>query len=413
MPAQIKTFPVAILTHFAWVSLFASLIALSSCTQGKSQPPAPPRAEVSVITLRPQQVALESELPGRTVAFLTSDVRPQVSGIVKQRLFTEGADVKAGQVLYQIDPASYQASYQQAKADLANAQATVVSSKLKDERYAELLKIQGVSKQDADDAHAAYLQASAGVELKKAALESARINLGYTQVRAPVSGQIGKSSVTAGALVTANQETALATIRALDPIYVDVTQSSVQLLQLRKLLGKDGMQSGGKKVRLKLEDGSEYSESGTLKFQEVAVDEATGSVTLRAQFPNPHGLLLPGMYVRAVFDEAINSAALLAPQQSIARDPKGNAVAMVVGRNNQVEQRAVVAARAVGNNWLVTSGLNPGDQLIVEGLNKVRAGDTVSAVAFDTAAAKTISGAAPREAPRSTASVSGRSAGRS
>lgn len=346
-----------------------------------------------MISLQAQQVDLRSELPGRTVAFLTSDVRPQVSGIVKERLFQEGADVTAGQVLYRIDPSSYQATYDQAKADLGNAQAAVASSKLKDERYTELLQIQGVSKQDADEAHATYLQAMATVALKKAALESARINLGYTQVRAPISGRIGKSSVTAGALVTANQDTALATIRALDPVYVDLTQSSAQLLQLRKLLGTQGIKSGSRRVRLELEDGTEYSETGTLQFQEVAVDQATGSVTLRAQFPNPHGVLLPGMYVRAVLDEAVNSAALLAPQQSITRDPKGNAIAWVVGKRNQVEQRSVVTARAVGNNWLVTSGLNAGDQLIIEGLNKIRAGDTVHPIALDGAVAQSTSSA--------------------
>jgi membrane fusion protein, multidrug efflux system len=341
-----------------------------------------------VVELQPKQVALQSALSGRTVAFLVSDVRPQISGIVKRRLFEEGAGVTAGQVLYQIDPSSYQAAYDQAKADLANAQAKVASSRLKDERYADLIQIQGVSKQDADDAHANFLQAAAGVELKKAALESARINLGYTQVRAPISGRIGKSSVTAGALVTANQDAALATIRALDPMYVDLTQSSTQLLQLRKLLGTEGTSSGSRAVRLELEDGTPYTETGVLKFQEVAVDQATGSVTLRAQFPNPRGVLLPGMYVHAVVDEAVDSAALLAPQQSISRDSKGNAVAMIVGKEDQVEQRAVVTARAVGNDWLILSGLNPGDRLIVEGLNKIHPGDKVRAVAVDTGLAK-------------------------
>jgi membrane fusion protein (multidrug efflux system) len=317
-----------------------------------------------------------------------SDVRPQVSGLIKQRLFEEGADVRAGQVLYQIDPASYQAAVDQAKADLANTQAMVASSRLKDERYRELIEIQGVSKQDADDAHASYLQAVANVALKKAVLESAQINLGYTQVRAPISGRIGKSSVTAGALVTANQETALATIRALDPIYVDLTQSSTQLLQLRKLLGTQGMESGSRRVRLKLEDGTDYSETGTLKFQEVAVDQATGSVILRAQFPNPRGVLLPGMYVRAVLDDAVNTAALLAPQQSISRNARGEAIAMVVAKNNQVEQRSVITGRAIGNNWLVVSGLSAGDRLIVEGLSKVHPGDPVRPLELATGAAR-------------------------
>ena len=358
-------------------ALLATMLCLGGCSHGTAQHPAFPSTEVGILTLQPQSVALQSELPGRTAAFLVSDVRPQVSGLIKKRLFEEGADVRASQVLYQIDPSSYQAAVDQAKADLANTQAMVASSRLKDERYRELIEIQGVSKQDADDAHASYLQAVANVALKKAALQSAQINLAYTQVRAPISGRIGKSSVTAGALVTANQETALATIRALDPIYVDLTQSSTQLLQLRKLLGTQGMESGSRRVRLKLEDGTDYSETGTLKFQEVAVDQATGSVTLRAQFPNPRGVLLPGMYVRAVLDDAVNTAALLAPQQSISRDATGGAIAMVVGKNNQVEQRSVITGRAIGNNWLVVSGLSSGDRLIVEGLSKVHPGDSV------------------------------------
>jgi membrane fusion protein (multidrug efflux system) len=368
-------------------TLIIGFLGLAACAQDKPRA-APAAAEVGVLTLQSRQVALQSELPGRTAAYLVSEVRPQVSGIVKERLFNEGADVKAGQVLYRIDPSSYRASYEQGKADVANAEAAVASSKLKDERYAELLQIQGVSKQDADDAHATYLQAIANVALKKAALQSAQINLGYTQVRAPISGRIGKSTVTAGALVTANQDAALATIRALDPMYVDLTQSSAQLLQLRRLLGTQGMQSGTRNVRLKLEDGTEYPQTGALKFQEVSVDEATGSVTLRAQFPNPQGVLLPGMYVRAVLDEAVNNAAVLAPQQAISRDPKGNAMAMVVGSDNKVERRPVVTERALGNDWLVTAGLNPGDRLIVEGLNKVRVGDTVRPVATAMAIAR-------------------------
>jgi membrane fusion protein (multidrug efflux system) len=359
--------------------LLPPTLGLVAC--GARPLPPPPSAEVGVVTLQPTHVALQSELSGRTVAYSVSDVRPQVSGIVKRRLFEEGADVQAGQTLYQIDPAAYQAAYDQAKADLTNAQATVASSRLKDERYSELIQIQGVSRQDADEAHASYLQATAGVEMKKAALETAQINLGYTQVRAPIAGRIGKSSVTAGALVTANQDAALATIRALDPIYVDLTQSSTQLLQLRQLLGMQGMQSGARTVQLILEDGTRYSEVGTLRFQEVAVDQETGSVTLRAQFPNPKGVLLPGMYVRAVLDEARSSSALLAPQRGISRDSNGNGVAMIVGANDKVEQRTVVTSRAVGNNWLITSGLSAGDRLIVEGLGKVHPGDTVRAAA--------------------------------
>lgn len=372
------------------VKLIAALVtavAFTACSR-QAPPPAPPSVEVGVVALKTEPVALQAELAGRTTASLVSEVRPQVSGIVKARRFEEGSRVDAGQVLYEIDPAPYQSAYDEARADLANAEAAVAAAKLKDERYAELIQIEGVSKQEADDASTAHRQAVATVAQKKAALETARINLGYTRVRAPISGRIGKSSVTAGALVTANQESALATIRALDPIYVDLTQSSAQLLKLRRLLGAQGMTSGSTTVHLKLEDGSDYSSPGTLQFREVAVDEATGSVTLRAQFPNRDGVLLPGMYVRAVLDEAVNTAAILAPQQGVTRDAKGNAIAMVVGSNNQVEARSVIAERPIGDRWLITQGLSAGDRLIVEGLNKVRAGDTVRPVALDTGNAR-------------------------
>lgn len=369
------------------LALIPALLSLAGCSQGPASGQRP-SVEVGTVTLQPQVLALESELPGRTAASLVSEVRPQISGIVKARRFEEGALVKAGQLLYEIDPSSYQSAYDEAKADLGIAEASVSAAKLKDERYAELLQIEGVSKQDADDAKAAHEQALATVAQKNAALATARINLGYTQVRAPISGRVGKSSVTVGALVTANQENALATIRALDPIYVDLTQSSAQLLRTRKLMGVTGMASGGASIRLKLEDGSDYASRGTLKFQEVAVDEATGSITLRAQFPNPDGVLLPGMYVRAVLDQAVNNAAILAPQQGITRDAKGAAIAMVVGKDNKVEQRTVVADRAIGNHWLITGGLAAGDRIVVEGLNKIHAGDSVRPVALDTDSAR-------------------------
>jgi len=335
--------------------------------------------EVGVVTLHGQPVTLSSDLSGRVNATMTSDVRPQVDGIIKQRLFTEGAEVKAGQVLYQIDPATYQASYNQAAAQLKSAQATVKSSRLKAQRYAALVKENGVSKQDADDAMATYLEAVAAVDQYQAALETTKINLAYTQVRAPISGRIGISSVTPGALVTASQTDALATIRALDPIYVDLTQSSSQLLRLRKLqasLKRDDVTP----VAIKLEDGTPYKHDGKLELTEVSVDESTGSVTLRAVFPNPEHELLPGMYVHARVDNGVDPKGILAPQQGITRNAKGEATALVVNAQNKVEQRTVTTERVIGSNWLVNKGLSDGDRLIVEGTNKVAAGVDVKAV---------------------------------
>ncbi|HEJ7035012.1 TPA: efflux RND transporter periplasmic adaptor subunit [Serratia marcescens] len=356
-------------------------LLLAACDGQNAGAPAGASAEqgVGVVTLRGQSVTLSSELTGRVNATMTSDVRPQVDGIIKQRLFTEGAEVKAGQVLYQIDPASYQASYDQAAAQLKNAQATVQSTRLKSQRYAALVKENGVSQQDADDAKAAYLAAVASVAQYQAALETARINLAYTQVRAPIAGRIGISSVTPGALVTASQSDALATIRALDPIYVDLTQSSAQLLKLRRQ--QAALQRGAvTPVAIKLEDGTPYAHAGKLELTEVAVDEATGSVTLRAVFPNPEHELLPGMYVHATVANGVDPKAILAPQQGITRNAKGEATALVVDEQNKVAQRTVSAERVVGSNWLIGSGLNEGDRLIVEGTSKVTIGAAVKPV---------------------------------
>ncbi|MGP3119094.1 efflux RND transporter periplasmic adaptor subunit [Serratia nevei] len=356
-------------------------LLLAACDGQNAGAPAGAGAEqeVGVVTLRGQSVTLSSELTGRVNATMTSDVRPQVDGIIKQRLFTEGAEVKAGQVLYQIDPASYQASYDQAAAQLKNAQATVQSTRLKSQRYAALVKENGVSQQDADDAKAAYLAAVASVAQYQAALETARINLAYTQVRAPIAGRIGISSVTPGALVTASQSDALATLRALDPIYVDLTQSSAQLLKLRRQ--QAALQRGAvTPVAIKLEDGTPYAHAGKLELTEVAVDEATGSVTLRAVFPNPEHELLPGMYVHATVDNGVDPKAILAPQQGITRNAKGEATALVVDEQNKVAQRTVSAERVVGSNWLIGSGLNEGDRLIVEGTSKVTIGAAVKPV---------------------------------
>lgn len=368
------------------------LLALPLLWLGCSQQSKPTKSamtvEVGTYTLSAQNVTLTRELPGRTKATLSSEIRPQVGGIIQARFFEEGAFVKKDALLYQIDPSSYQAAFEEAKATLQNAEALVESTRLKSERYADLVKIDGVSKQDMEDAKASYLQAVASVEAKKAALQTARINLEYTKIKAPISGRIGTSSVTVGALVTANQTTALATIRTLDPIYVDLTQSSTQLLKLRALLEQQGIKQGSTKLALKLEDGSVYKQNGTLQFQEIAVDESTGSVTLRATFPNPDGVLLPGMYVRTLVDEAVNSAAILVPQQAIQRDPKGNATALIVTADNKVEKRVVVTERAIGDTWLVNSGLNAGDRVIVEGVNKVRVGDVVRVVDVTTTLGK-------------------------
>jgi len=355
------------------------LLWLGCSKDGATAKPKPP-TEVGVYTLSAQSLTLSRELPGRTKATLSSEIRPQVGGIIQARLFEEGSWVKKDAVLYQIDPSSYQAAFDEAKAALKNAEATLESSRLKSERYADLVKMEGVSKQEVEDAKAAYLQAVANVEEKTAALQSARINLEYTKIKAPISGRIGTSSVSVGALVSASQTTALATIRTLDPIYVDLTQSSTQLLKLRALLMQQGLKKGGTTVALNLEDGSRYAHNGTLQFQEVAVDESTGSVTLRATFPNPDGVLLPGMYVRALLDEAINEGALLVPQQGVQRDPKGNATALVVTAENRVEKRIIGIERAIKDMWLVNSGLNANERIIVEGSNKVRPGDSVNAV---------------------------------
>ncbi len=366
------------------------LIALGAAAalglQGCAPHPAPPAQgspEVGVVILQAAPVTLTTELPGRTSPFEVSDVRPQVNGIVKARLFKEGSRVKAEQVLYLIDPATYQAAYDQAKAQLASALANVATAQIKAQRYAGLVKINAVSKQDYDDARAAYGQAAASVQQQKAAAEAARINLGYTRVTAPISGRIGASAVTVGALVTAAQATALSTIQRLDPIYVDVTQSADDELRLRREVEAGQVSRGGPgglAVRLKLSDGSDYPREGRLQFTDVTVDQATGAVTLRAVFPNPDGLLLPGLYVRAIVIEGVQNNGLLAPQQGVTRDEKGAPTALIVDASGHAQLRQLRTGRAVGGKWLVTSGLAPGDRLIVEGLQNVKPGQAVRAV---------------------------------
>jgi membrane fusion protein (multidrug efflux system) len=336
-----------------------------------------------VVTLAPQTLALTTELAGRTQPHQISEVRPQVSGILLKRLFTEGAQVKAGEPLYQIDPATYHAAADQARAALAKAEANVATNRLKAQRYEELAALDAVSKQARDDAVVALKQSEADVAAAHAAVQTAQINVDYTTLTAPISGQIGRSSVTPGALVTANQAAALATIQQLDPIYVDVTQSSADLLRLRRALASGTLKTAGAdqaRVKLVLEDGTPYPATGTLQFAEVTVDPTSGAVTLRAVFPNPKQTLLAGMYVRAILEEGVRSGALLVPQQAVTRDPRGNGVALVVGADGKVAPRILTIDRAVGDQWLVTAGLAAGDRVIVEGLQKARPGAPVTPV---------------------------------
>jgi membrane fusion protein (multidrug efflux system) len=366
------------------IALLAVLV-LDGCGSQQAAPkPDPP--EVAIVTVNPERVVLTTELPGRISAYFVAEIRPQVNGIIQERLFNEGSDVKAGSVLYRIDPAPYQAAYDNAVAALAKSKANLPPIRLKAERYKELLAHQAISQQDFDNADAALRQAEADIEYSKAAVESARINLAYTRITAPISGRIGKSNVTVGALATAYQGSPLATIQQLDPIYVDATQSSANLLQLKRNIAAGRIKGTGPdqaRVKLLLEDGTPYPQDGTLKFSEVTVDPSTGSFILRMVFPNPKHILLPGMYVRAIVQEGVVDRAILVPQQGVSRDPKGNPVALIVDGSSKVEQRMITVARAMGDRWLVSEGLNPGDRLIVEGSQRVRPGASVKAVPFE------------------------------
>ncbi len=370
-------------------------LTLTGC--GKKKAAAPPPSgppEVGIIVVKPEKTSLTTELSGRTVPHRIAEVRPQVSGIIKKRLFTEGSDVKAGQVLYQIDPASYEAAYASAKASQARTEAALISIRLTEERYRDLVKIKAVSQQDYDNASASMKQAEADLAFAKAAVETARINLAYTRIVAPISGRIGRSSVTDGALVTANQPAALATIQQLDSVYVDVTQSTADLLKLKQSLANGLMKkSTTAQVKLLLEDGSKYPLPGSLKFSEVTVDQSTGSVTMRAVFPNPGQNLLPGMFVRAVLEEGVIDNAILIPQRGVSRNPRGEAVVMIVGAEEKAEARTIKVVRTVGDKWLVSEGLKAGDRIILEGLQKARPGTPVKTVPF---------GSAPAAAPGGT-----------
>lgn len=378
----------------------STAILISGCQRhdvGMPANPASQGVEVGVKTLAPQRIVMTAELSGRLSSLKVSDVRPQIGGIVQKRFFVEGSDVKAGQVLYQIDPATYQATCDQARGTLAKAEATLASAKTKADRYAQLVKINAVSAQDNDDAIAAVREDEADVMADRASLESARINLGYTRITAPISGRIGASSVTEGALVTSEQTTALATIQAYDQMYLDVTRSSADWLRLRNAFASGRLKRSGTgaAVQLVMEDGTPYAHAGVLQFSGITVDATTGSVTLRMIFPNPQGELLPGMFVRAQLDEGESTSALLVPQLSVTRASDGSASVWVVDATGHAKQVAVRADSAYGDEWIVTSGLKAGDRVIVSGLQKVQAGVAVHVAAVAAGSASATSAATP------------------
>lgn len=364
-----------------FIFITASWIILSGCEEKVSTNTKPnPTIEVGVISVQEQAIPLQQELSGRVKAKLVSEVRPQISGIITKQLFTEGSFVNQGEILYQIDSATYQANFFQAKASLESAKVTALNAKNKSQRYDELLKFDGTSKQEAEDAKAVYLQAEALVEEKKANLESAKIDLERTNIKAPISGYISISNVTKGALISANQTEALATIRDTSSVYVDVSQSNTQLLALRKLLNQENIKKGNTEVSLTLSDGTLYEHKGELQLQEIAVDESTGSVTLRALFPNEKGVLLPGMFVKATVQGAIDNKAFLLPQQAVSRDAKANPIITLVQEDNSVKKQIVTIERAIGNKWLITSGINNNDKIVIEGLNKINEKSKVNPV---------------------------------
>jgi membrane fusion protein (multidrug efflux system) len=362
------------------IPVVAGLLLLAACGGGGDNKGPPPTPEAGFVVVKSESVPLVTELAGRTSAYETSEVRPQVTGVIKARQFAEGSIVHAGQTLYQIDPSLYQAAAAQAQANLASANATSAAAQARAERYRPLAEIEAVSKQEYTDARAAADQARAAVAQNKAALETANINLRFTRVPAPITGRIGRSLFTTGALVTAGQSEALTSIQRLDPIFVDIQQSSAELLALRRSLASGGSVPTRAQVRLRLEDGSDYGITGSLEFAESVVDQSTGSVTLRATFANPQNLLLPGMFVRArlVQETAVN--AILVPQAAVSRTPNGEATVMVIGPGDTVVERTVTAERTVGDKWLVTKGLRPGERVITEGLGKIKPGQKVAPV---------------------------------
>ncbi len=367
------------------VIILLSCLMINGCGK-KENAMAPPSPEVAVVTIQSGQVATTAELAGRTSANLVAEVRPQVGGIIQKRLFTEGAEVKAGQPLFQIDPALYQVALDNARAALARSEAQLSTMQLRASRFKDLLEEKAVSRQDYDDAAAALKQVQADIQYGRASVETARINLQYTTIAAPISGRIGRSTVTEGALVTAHQPSALATIQKIDPMYVDVTQSTADILKLRRQFQEGRLSRNGEsqqQVRLMLDDNSEYPLKGKLQFQDVTVDPTTGSVILRIVFPNPRGVLLPGMFVRAIIQEGVHQNAMLVPQQAVFRDPKGNPLTFIVDKNDKVEQRSLTLDRAIGDAWLISSGIAPGERVIVEGMQKVKPGINVKAVPLE------------------------------
>ena len=367
------------------LAVCACLVLFAGCSREQQAGQQRPTPEVSTVTVAPREVALSTELSGRTSAYRIAEIRPRVSGLVEKRLFTEGSNVKEGQVLYQIDPAPFTAELDNAQAALAEAKAKLPTTSLRASRYKALVSHSALSQQDYDDAASNLDQVKASITSLEARVETARINLGYTKVVAPISGRIGKSSVTDGAIVTAYQSTALATIQQLDPIYVDVPQSTADMLRMKARF-KEGLlnpqEKDHDKVRLILEDGKPYPLEGTLQFSDVSVDPTTGSVILRLIFPNPEGDILPGMFVKAVIREGVNPKAILVPQQGVSRDAKGNPYALLVDAENKVVLRQLTLDRAIGNEWLVADGLAPGDRVIVEGLQMLRPGTVVKATAL-------------------------------
>ena len=391
------------------------VVGLTAACDGAKTPSAERSApQVTVLTVKSQSVAIKTVLPGRTAPTVIAEVRPQVTGIVKSRTYSEGAEVKAGTTLYRLDPATYQTAYDSARAAVAKAEASVQTARRNVERNKELVAIKFVSQQAYDDALATLQANEADVAAAKAAAEAARINLAYTTVVAPITGRIGRSAVTAGALVTANQEEPLATIQQMNPMYVDLTQSSSEVLRLRRAMASGELKRSrddAARVTLQLEDGSTYAHEGTLQFSDVTVDPSTGAITLRALFPNPDGILLPNMYVRAAIEEGIRENAILVPQQAVTRDNKGQAIALVVGADNMVETRPLKTARTLGSDWLIDSGVRPGERVIVEGSQRARPGAPVQASEASAVnkAAPPAATAAPTSAPRSADGKSPRS----